>query len=270
MLTSLMQKSEDNSRTGFELAKQQLKSHIAHQKVEQFLAGQNISYDTNGPIADMTQGEPLVAYESNNSMSPHDQDPREAFASDAAHSCIDDTREDDDPDLETFPPSIIQPACVHEAKTKAIEDEELGALTSSVANTTSGFLSMGIQNESYVMPHTDSGPHEDDDDHHSDDVLIIQPEDHTATSKDDGMHAISISDTANLVADNDNTQTNSSDAMHLLTTTKPAKENLISAPKHPLHMYINDILTDSISLPAYHLLKLSCHNWAYSFTIVLC
>ena len=32
MLTSLMQKSEDNSRTGFELAKQQLKLHIAHQK----------------------------------------------------------------------------------------------------------------------------------------------------------------------------------------------------------------------------------------------
>ena len=32
MLTSLMQKSEDNSRTGFELAKQQLKLHIAHQR----------------------------------------------------------------------------------------------------------------------------------------------------------------------------------------------------------------------------------------------
>ena len=32
MLTSLMQKSEDNSRTGFELAKQQLKLHIAHLK----------------------------------------------------------------------------------------------------------------------------------------------------------------------------------------------------------------------------------------------
>ena len=34
MLTSLMQKSEDNSRTDFELAKQQLKLHIAHLKVE--------------------------------------------------------------------------------------------------------------------------------------------------------------------------------------------------------------------------------------------
>ena len=34
LLTSLMQKSDDNSRTGFELAKQQLKLHIAHQKLE--------------------------------------------------------------------------------------------------------------------------------------------------------------------------------------------------------------------------------------------
>ena len=34
LLTSLMQKSDDNSRTGFELAKQQLKLHIAHLKLE--------------------------------------------------------------------------------------------------------------------------------------------------------------------------------------------------------------------------------------------
>ena len=36
MLTSLMQKSDDNSRTGFELVKQQLKLHIAHLKLEKF------------------------------------------------------------------------------------------------------------------------------------------------------------------------------------------------------------------------------------------
>ena len=34
LLTSLMQKSDDNSRTGFELAKQQLKLHIAHLKLK--------------------------------------------------------------------------------------------------------------------------------------------------------------------------------------------------------------------------------------------
>ena len=33
MLTSLMQKSDDNSRTGFELTKQNLKLHIAHLKL---------------------------------------------------------------------------------------------------------------------------------------------------------------------------------------------------------------------------------------------
>ena len=55
-----------------------------------------------------------------------------------------------------------------------------------------------------------------------------------------------------LVADNDNTQTNSSDAMHLPTTTNLTKENF---PDHPLYIYINDILTNSISLPAHHLLN---------------
>ena len=194
MLTSLMQNSEDNSRTGFELAKQQLKPHFSHQKVEQFLVGQNITYDTNGSIPDMTQSEPLVTHEYNNvSTSPRDQGSREAFASETTYSWFDDnTREGNDPDSETFPLSAIQPGGVHEAQTKANEDEELGALTSSAANTTSSFLSMGIQNESYIMPHIDNGPHEDDDDHHSDDVTIILPDSHKATSKSGSMHAVSI------------------------------------------------------------------------------
>ena len=37
MLASMMQKSDDNSRTGFELAKQHLKLHIAHQKLRKDL-----------------------------------------------------------------------------------------------------------------------------------------------------------------------------------------------------------------------------------------
>ena len=68
-----MQKSEDNSRTDFELAKQQLKLHIAHQKVDQFLAGQNIILGENDSIVDMTQSEPLVTRECNDiSTYPHD------------------------------------------------------------------------------------------------------------------------------------------------------------------------------------------------------
>ena len=37
MLTSLMQKGDDKSRTGFELAKQHLKLHLAHQRLENYL-----------------------------------------------------------------------------------------------------------------------------------------------------------------------------------------------------------------------------------------
>ena len=37
LLTSLMQKCDDNSRTGFELAKQHLKLHLAHQRLENYL-----------------------------------------------------------------------------------------------------------------------------------------------------------------------------------------------------------------------------------------
>ena len=108
---------------------------------------------------------------------------------------------------------------------------------------------MVIQNESYIIPHTDNGPHKDDDDHHSNDVTIILPESHKAYGN---MHANSINNRVSFVADNDNTQTDSSDAIHLLTTTKPAKQNLTSAPEHPLYMYINDILlTSSISLSAH-------------------
>ena len=37
MLTSLMQKSDNNSRIGFELAKQHLRLHLAHQRLENYL-----------------------------------------------------------------------------------------------------------------------------------------------------------------------------------------------------------------------------------------
>ena len=134
MLTSLMQKSEDNSRTGFELAKQQLKLHIAHLKLKQFFNSQNI---TLGSIVDTAQSEPLVTHEYDD-ISTSPQGPREDFTSDATHSGIDDdTMESVDPDL-TFTLSVYQPGGVYETQTKASEDKELDALTSSVANTPSG------------------------------------------------------------------------------------------------------------------------------------
>ena len=269
MLTSLIQKSEDNSRTGFELAKQQLKLHIAHLKLKQFFNSQNIIL---GSIVDMAH-EPLVTHECDD-ISTSPQGPREDFTSDATHSCIDDdTMESVDPDL-TSTLSVYQPGGVHETQTKASEDKELDALTSSVANTTSGFISMGIQNESYIMPCTDNVLHIDnvprnDNSHHSDDVLTIQPEGHNVTSSTDKhvsihevkslectqAHAKSVSDGVNFVAGNDNDQIYSSDAMQPPTTAKTGKEHLTATHNHPLYMYINDILTDNISLPAHHLLN---------------
>ena len=41
----------------------------------------------------------------------------------------------------------------------------------------------------------------------------------------------------------------------LPTTAKPSKEHLTAAHKHPLYMYVNDILTCNISVAAHHLLN---------------
>ena len=44
-------------------------------------------------------------------------------------------------------------------------------------------------------------------------------------------------------------------ASQLPTTVKPSKEHLTAAPKHPLYMYVNDILTYNISVAAHHILN---------------
>ena len=41
----------------------------------------------------------------------------------------------------------------------------------------------------------------------------------------------------------------------LPTTAKPRKEHLTAAPKHPLYIYVNDILTYNISVVAHHILN---------------
>ena len=68
LLASLMQKNEDNGRTGFELVKRQLKLHIAHQKLERFLNSCDIedilSSEVNENIT--TEGQPYITHESDN------------------------------------------------------------------------------------------------------------------------------------------------------------------------------------------------------------
>ena len=261
MLTSLMQKSEDNSRTGFELAKQQLKLHIAHLKVEQFIV-----LDINDSIVDITQNEPPVTHDSYD-VSTSPQGPSEAFASEVTPSCTDDdTSEGNVSDFKTSPPSVFN------VQAKASEDKKLDVTLPNL-NTISSFVSMGIQNESYVMPHINEvickdndpysdevpykdNPHSDDsdDDHLSGGVLVIQPEGHNVTSST-GKHVSIHGVRAKFVAGNDNKQSNSSDAMQPPTTAKPSKEHLTAAHNHPLYVYINDILTNNISLPAHHLLN---------------
>ena len=170
--------------------------HIAHLKLKQVLDSQNII------LAPTPQSEPPVTHEYDD-VSTSPLGPREHFASDATHSCTDDdTMERIDRDL-TSTISVSQPGGAHEVQTKTSEDKEPDALTSSAANTTSGFASMGIENESFIadnnesflMPnsgeevfHRGNDPHDDDDsddsddDNHSADVLVIQPEGHNVAS----------------------------------------------------------------------------------------
>ena len=60
MLTTVMQKSEDNSRAGFELAKQQLKLHIAHQKSKRSYHAQNIQRETICNVKMQDYGENIM------------------------------------------------------------------------------------------------------------------------------------------------------------------------------------------------------------------
>ena len=57
------------------------------------------------------------------------------------------------------------------------------------------------------------------------------------------------------IAGNDSIQTAYPNATCPPTTAKPSKEHLGPAHEHPLYMYINDILTNNISLLAHHLLN---------------
>ena len=63
--------------------------------------------------------------------------------------------------------------------------------------------------------------------------------------------------TSMVAGSDDNRQTFSSDTTQLPATAKPGKESVNSVKKHPLYLYISDLLstTHNISLPAHHLLN---------------
>ena len=164
MLTSLMQKSEDNSRTGFELVKQQLKFHIAHRKVEKSCC---------------TQGEVT----SDVKMQDHGEN------------------------------VIIE----RESQTTHITSKKTLSNIQVQTNTSGG-------NETGTQVNVENkvdGP--------TDCIIRV-----TVTDKG---------------------QTVISDAKQVPPLAMAKVDGQNSSPEHPLYMYINDILTSSISLSAHHLLN---------------
>ena len=264
LLTSLIQKNEDNSRTGFELVKRQLKLHIAHQKLERFLNSCDIedtlSSDVNENIA--TEGEPYIAHESDKCSysTPQGLDhPGESFTSEVmSHN----KKHVDVSGSEIHETSFSEPA--------KVSDNNEPVASSNCA-------SVYIQNESYnIVPPSSHG----DDNHnimmktykppsptsehgsmqmkvskivHGDDIIGI-----TAEALKIPSSATKHSSTQTIVKNAKNgKQTTTSDATWPLATAKLGKSNLTAVQRHPLYMYINDILstTSNISSPAHHLLN---------------
>ena len=273
MLTSLMQKSVDNSRTGFELAKKQVKLHKAHLKLEQSLNGYTTPREANSTV---------------NEKKYHDENVTTAMEPQIArtnlnHDSSSQGNSSGNP-MFTNESFTLPHDNQKEIQTTSSEGKRLDA-TSSAANTTSGFVSMGIQNESFIMPnideevsHRDNDPHGDDSDDGdddqgekrekaNDDVLVIQPEGHNVTSstgKHPSIHEVkdlectqvrtkSVSGRASFVAGSNSKPTDSSDASP--TTAKPSKEDYTVAHSHPVYMYISDIISTNISSLAHHLLN---------------
>ena len=242
LLTSLLQKSDDNSRTGFELAKQQLKLHIAHRKLEKF--------DNYSMQSTLSKARSIA----NASERVQDRGGDVMTEMKPEIDCTSDDRKTFD--IKTTP-------CVDDNKKQ-----------SNISNATSDFASTDNKNkEEFELPITIM-PEE---------YIIpegIKPSDHKPTSsssKASSTYTESVTSTSqptsdrqtmassimkiitNLVAgSDDDKQTTSSDTTQWPpTTAKPGKESLDSAEKHPLYLYINDLLstTRNISLPAHHLLN---------------
>ena len=229
LLTSLMQKSDDNSRTGFELAKQQLKLHIAHQKLNNYgmqnalsearsTANASKKTQDHGENA-MTKRDPQTMHDSDDYSSfssPQGlQHPIETFISEVTRSCVDDKRQADVSESQSYKgTSIIQSGSI-QIQIKGLQDNYTGEPTSSIPNR---------QVTSTSQPARDR---------------------QTMTSSI--IEIISAGDK----------QTTSFQATQPPTRAKPGMERLDSAKKHPIYLYINDLLstTCNISLPAHHLLN---------------
>ena len=176
LLTSLMQKNEDNSRTGFELVKRQLKLHIAHQKLERFLNSCDIedtlSSDDNENIA--TEGEPPhITHESDNcsySMPQGFDHPGESFVPEVmSHN----KKHADVSGSEIHETSFSEPP--------KVSDNNEPVASSNCA-------SVYIQNESYNIVPPSS--------HHDDDHSIMKEAYKSLSTSEHGSKQIKVSETA--------------------------------------------------------------------------
>ena len=289
MLTSLMQKSDNNSRTGFELAKQQLKLHIAHRTLEKDLdkySMQNtVTPRSNANASEKVQDRGGVVMTEMESQIDH-------ASADLDYSSFSAPRGPN----ETFD---IKPTYANDNKKQI-----------NISDATSGFVSMGsktdevskqitivpesysykkqrnisdatsgkkdisespiaIMPESYILPEGYKSPDHKTASTSSEGSSIYTEakssevqESVTSTSRPTGVKqsitSSIIKTITSMVAGNDNDkQTSSSDTAQPPATAKPGKESVDSVKKHPLYLYINDLLstTQNISLPAHHFLN---------------
>ena len=195
MLASMMQKSDDNSRTGFELAKQHLKLHIAHQKLEKDLD----KYSMENVLSE--------------AMSI-------ANISENVQECGGDimTAEIDHPSADPDYNSFSAPQGLgHDNETFDIRPpySNDNMKQSYISDTTSNFVNTDSKNDDIS------------------ESPVFMPEGYIMP------------------------EGSSSDTTQPPATAKPGKESLDSVKKHPLYLFINDLLntTLNISLPAHHLLN---------------
>ena len=171
MLTSMMQKSDDDSRAGFELAKQLLKLHLAHQRLENNLDNQDDGVKIENCVESvMMERESQILYPNDN--------------------------------------------CYH----LSLQELEQPENTCSEGNPTS------LTNE-YNSTHTKA-----------------------ETEKSLLTNSLPVNVTQTSCTTSDATKPS-------ITVTAATKQNVITAPIHPLYLYVNDILSTTISLTAYQLLN---------------
>ena len=223
MLTSLMQKSDENSRTGFELAKQQLKLHIAHLK---------LGLDKHGILNILSEAE----FFANSTGKVHHRGKNVAIEKE--FGIIDSGHLLQQPDDDVNKQDNV-------GKIKQNDNGSESPIT--------------IIPECYNMQESCFVP--SGDDKPSNRKALIKP----ISIKEKGFKKSSSSQsedehtmTSSIIAKSDDDKHNtSSDAIHPPGTIELEKEGFVSTKKHPLYLYINDILntTSNISLPAHHLLK---------------